>query len=181
MELQVRVWKAVLALILALTVAVETVSLGFSATIEDPKIVPTYVLRLTFAIYVLVLAVRSINQDTITSHSVSLWHISILTFLSDVVNFGTIILPPTPAPVGGASVAIEDTSTVLRSLGWTAIALYCAAIIISSTLPQGPPLRFEPERMYSQKTIASATNASPDNVCGITGTFLHLWYITRSI
>lgn len=170
-NIQVRVWKAVLALVLALTAAVETVSLGFSATIEDPETIATHSLRLIFAIYVLVLAVRSINQDTIESHSVSLWHISTLTFVSAVVNFGTIILPPTPAPVGKTSVAIEETSTVLTYLGWTAIALYCVAFIIASTLPQGPPLRFEPEHIYSQKTIASTTNTSPDNVCGVTGMF----------
>lgn len=163
-----------LALVLALTAAVETISLGFSATTENPTTVTTYVLRLIFAIYVLVLGVRSVNQDAIESHSASLWHISTLTFFSIVVNFGTIILPPTPAPVGKASIEIEQASTVLKGLGWTVIALYCVAFAIASNVPQGPPLRFEPEHIYSQKTIASTTNASPDNVCGVTGTLLLL-------
>src|ERR1700691_1644511 len=94
--LQTRLWKLTLSITLALALAIETVSLGFSVSTTDPSAITTYALRLIFAIYTLILAVRSINQDTIEPHSESLWHLSCLTFMASALLFGTVILPPTP-------------------------------------------------------------------------------------
>jgi hypothetical protein len=151
---------------LTLVLAVETASLGFSASTADLSTIATYTLRLVFTIYILILAVRSMNQDSTDTHSESLWHLS--SFAASALLFATAILPPTPIPVAEAS---SQTLDVFKSLGWASLALYFISFAIISTIPQGPPLHFDPEKIYSEKTIATTTNVAPDNVCGVTGAF----------
>jgi hypothetical protein len=139
------------------------VSLGFSASTGDPSAITTYVLRLFFGTYTLILATRSINQDNIEQHSESLWHLSSLTFLASALLFAIAILP-------AFADALYKTSAPLKSLGWTVLALQFVSFVIVSTIPQGPSLRFDPERIYSGKTIASTTNIARDNVCGVIST-----------
>ena len=163
---QARLWKLTLSTTLALAVAMETISLGFCFT-ANPSAIATYSLRLIFAIYTLILAVRSVNQDTIDLHSESVWHLSSLTFIVSVLLFGTAILPPTDAVL----VISHQTPALLKSLGWAELALNFISFLVVSNIPQGPPLHFDPERLYSEKTIASITNVTPDNVCGVTGKY----------
>jgi len=167
--LQARLWKLVLSISLALALTVETVSLGFSVSTANPSAITIYTLRLIFAIYTLILAVRSVNQDEMESHSESLWHLSSLTFLVSALLFATAILPSANLPV---TVAELQTSATLNSLGWATLALEFLSFAIVSTIPQGPSLHFDPKRIYSDNTIASTTNVALENVCGVTGMFI---------
>ncbi|KZP24934.1 hypothetical protein FIBSPDRAFT_888399 [Athelia psychrophila] len=51
------------------------------------------VLRVFFALYTLILAVRSSNYDVIGPHADALWHLSMLTFAATATLFTTAILP----------------------------------------------------------------------------------------
>jgi hypothetical protein len=163
---QARLWKLTLSITLALALAVETVSLGFSASTADPSAISTYTLRMIFAIYNLTLSVRSVNRDNVELHSESLWHLSSLTFLGSFLLFATAILPTSNLPI---TEAFYQASATLKSLEWAVITLEFGSFVIVSTIPQGPPLHFDPGMIYSEKTIASTTNVSLDNVCGVTG------------
>ena len=167
---QARLWKLTLSITLALALAIETISMGFFVSTADSSTITTYTLRLIFAIYTLILGVRSINQNAIEPHSESLWHLSTLTFIASALRFSTAILPSTDALVAEVS---HQTLAMLKLFGWIGLAFHFISFIIVSTIQQGPELHFDPEKIYSEKTVASITNVDPGNVCGITGTYFY--------
>lgn len=156
--------KLTLAFVLALALAVETITLGFCAVTADPPITTIHILRLLFSIYVLILALRSISQDNASEHSESLWHLTVLTFAAAALLFGAAIIPPNQNVVTS-----QEISLLSILLEWGALGLYIIAFLISSTIPQGPPLHFEPGGIYSQSIISSITNTARENVCGVIG------------
>lgn len=146
-------------------------SLAF-ATFDDAdySTIVSYALRVVFAVYTFMVAARAINKDTIGSHSEAMWHLSALTFMGFAFFFATAILPP----LASATEAPEQSSVVLKVLGWVVIALDVASFAIASSIPHGPPLHFDQNKIYSEKTIASTTHGENANVCGIVGLLLPL-------
>ncbi|KII87771.1 hypothetical protein PLICRDRAFT_92667 [Plicaturopsis crispa FD-325 SS-3] len=162
--IKMRFTKIILALLYAVIVFIAMMSLGWSASLNEGESVAVYALSGTFSLYLLVLSVRSINQDNVPYHSESMIHLSGLNFVAFVLLVTTSILPSTPPPV----IKILETLPALRNLWYATLALYAAALVLSMTAPAGPALHFPPTQIYSEKTLASTTNMDPDNVCGMT-------------
>jgi hypothetical protein len=154
------------SILFALAVVLETICLGWSAADERSGLA-TYILRVLFSLYNLILAVRSVNQTSISTHAESIIHLSALTVWGTVLSGATAILPAIPPPV--VLRVGSETLPALRGFWYTILVLYFIASAITSTTPQGPPLHYPPNQIYSEKTIAASTNVDKDNVCGITG------------
>ncbi|CDO71111.1 hypothetical protein BN946_scf184844.g115 [Trametes cinnabarina] len=160
---KMRLRKIVMTALLAAVLAIEAVSLGWSIIDEDNLNITVYVLKLAFALYTLIIAVRAVNQ-TDSRHSHAIIHLSALTFLATVLLTTTAILPSKPLPV----ISILRYGTAPLALWYAVYALYAICMAIAVTTPRGPPLHFPSERIYSEKTLMQVTSHYDDNVCGVT-------------
>ncbi|GJE85243.1 multidrug resistance-associated ABC transporter [Phanerochaete sordida] len=160
---RMRLRKVLLTLILAGSLALETVSLAWSAVEADRHGVAVYAVRTTFALYLVIVAACSVKLEY-AQHWRCVLHIFALTFLA-ASFFGTFaILPSTPTPI--AANAVLPSPVVPSAVYYADAALYIVACAIAATIPRGPPLHFPSERVYSDKTLMSVTSKYPDNVCG---------------
>ncbi|KAA1472498.1 multidrug resistance-associated ABC transporter [Dentipellis sp. KUC8613] len=146
-------------------IAIQSVCLGWSVTFGERENIVIYSLHIVFAIYVLILAVRSMAHTDVFVHELSMIHISILTSLAAILSAITAILPANPPPVK----ALLTQPTAIRALWYAVFAIYTVSMVIAVTTPLGPALHFPPERIYSEKTVDAITNQAYDNVCGVTG------------
>jgi len=138
--------------------------IGWAAATGDSNSLIVFLLRLSFALYLLAWAVRSISQDLTDTHSESIIHISVLSFCAAALLGETAIIPSTPPPVVSASQPTDAPIVFWYSI----IASYWAAFWISVNTPQGPTLHYPPEQIYSKKSVEAITNVYEDNVCGLT-------------
>ena len=157
-----------MTLSLAAILITNAISLGWTlANIETADVVipATHV---SFSIYLVVLAVRSVNLDTTHAHSNYILHLAALSTFAAVL-LGTIaILPDTP-PI--TSLFTNDVPA-LRALGYARLVLYILAASIALTTQLGPPLHYRPEDIYFEKTVSSITNAAEENVAGFVSEFV---------
>ncbi|KAL4260343.1 ATP-binding cassette transporter C [Pleurotus pulmonarius] len=163
---RMRLIKLVISCLFATIIVLEAISLGYYAVLEIKDQIPIYTLHLFFALYLLVLSVRSVKQNDINYHGESMLHLSTLTALANGLLLGTTILPATPPPVAEA---FSETEPVLEGLWYSILTLYFIACAICFTTPQGPTFYYPPERIYSEKVVANITNSDRENVCGIIG------------
>ena len=164
--------KALLSLFLAFAVVISTVSLGWSTANKDQDDMKIYSLHLFFALYVFVISARSILQDTVYDHSVSVLHLTTLLTVAFLLLGSAAILPDSPS----MAVSIDDESVLLgRRLWYALLGIYTIGCILGYSTPLGPPLHYPPSDIYSEKTIKSITNKDERNVCGITG--MHLFFL----
>jgi hypothetical protein len=154
--------KIFISLILAIALVIETSCLSWAITRNDHQAVVTYTLRVVFSIYTVVLAVHSINQ---VPHFESIVHISALTFFFTTLLFVSSIIPSVDTSV---LMVLVNGSAVLRGMSWAVVALHFVAFAVASTIPQSPPLHYALEKIYSGTIVATNTDISQDNVCGIT-------------
>ncbi|KAG1745260.1 P-loop containing nucleoside triphosphate hydrolase protein [Suillus lakei] len=173
--------KLILVFLSAAILALEGISLGWSAYPDGQNMLAEHILRTTFALYVGVLVVRSVGQCNTDHHSESVIHITALTFFSSVLHFGTAILPSSD------SISARDLQAFppLLAFWYSMTALYTLTFAIIATTPRGPPLHFYPSFIYSKKTIDDTTNESYENACGLPGTsvidYLFFRYVTRVV
>ncbi|KAF9548180.1 multidrug resistance-associated ABC transporter [Agrocybe pediades] len=154
--------KGFLSVLLALSLSISSVSLGWSIVDADTSSIVLYALHVAFDLYLFVVSVRSVYQDTMDSHSESIIHLSILlTAVFALLTF-TEILPAEPF-----TTTTED-SRVLTILRLVKLSLYGVAWIGCVTTPLGPRLHYPPSDIYSEKTVQAITNMDEENVCGIT-------------
>jgi len=142
---------------------VQLVSLGWSVTTVDPKdaIVPT--LNTLTALYLIVVTISTLNDEIPDIHFTQVVHIGTITTIATLI-FGSIMILPSSEATTSAE---AEGAAVSRGLQYAAGALYALACVISVNIPRGPPMYFPPERIYSEKTVASITTRYRDNVCGI--------------
>ncbi|OSD05140.1 multidrug resistance-associated ABC transporter [Trametes coccinea BRFM310] len=159
---KMRLRKLFMATLLAITLAIQTVSLGWAIMDEDKLNIAVYSLQVAFALYTLVIATFAVNQ-TYLHHAHAIIHLSALTFLAAILLTTTAILPSKPMPV--FSILGYDSAPL--ALWYTAYALYVICMAVAVTTPRGPPLHFPSEKIYSDKTLMQVTSHYDDNVCGV--------------
>ncbi|KAH7910130.1 hypothetical protein BJ138DRAFT_1127138 [Hygrophoropsis aurantiaca] len=163
--IKARLWKLLTSAILALVVAIQAVCLGWAIVANEGDSITVYALHIAFASYAVVLAIRSVSQNTAGPHSTSLIHLSVLTFTPTALLAITALLP-SPKLVSTPTTYSFSAPT---GLWYSVLTLYFLAAAISWTLPGGPSLHMPPESIYSEKTVKAITNNDQDNVCGIVG------------
>lgn len=190
-------WRKVLVtLLLAFALIATTISLGWSLAIHESNDTIIYSLHLVFALYLFLIAARSITQTDSADHSESILHLTVLISVAFSLLGSTAILPKTPSPVAVSigepvvkasvwyaapasfspnttspvAVSIDD-EPVLKGLWYALTAIYAIIAVIAYTTPLGPPLHYPPIDIYSEKTVQSITNKDEDNVCGIISMF----------
>ncbi|THH21147.1 hypothetical protein EW146_g360 [Bondarzewia mesenterica] len=157
-----RLRKIFLALLLVIILALQTICLGWSISLQVRQDIIVYTLHVVFAAYLVILSVFAINQNTPKPHTESIYHLSSL-ILPAVALLGTTALLPT------TQIIATSQEPAIRALWYTVLALYIASFSLVITTPTGPPLHFPNERIYSEKTVAAITNRAEDNVSGVTG------------
>lgn len=160
-----RVRKALISLLLGVVVVLETITLGWIATAEHNGVqLATHTLRTTFAIYLLVVAARSVRDDVVASHGRLVVHLGALTTLTALLWGCTAILPDTPPVSESMGAALEVKRVCYVNLG-----LYAVLAITTMTTPRGPKLHYPPQHIYSEKIVLEMTNTDRENVCGALG------------
>jgi hypothetical protein len=147
----------------ALTIlAVQTVSLAWSASRLNKTDVVIFALHAAVALYAVILSVISVPQNTVPPHSYSVVHLCIVTFTACFLLGTTAILPGTyhiTAP-------FDDP---LKVIWYAVLGLYIVSFVVTITTPLGPPLHYPVSRIYDEKTVSQITNKTTDNVCGVVG------------
>ncbi len=157
--------KIILSFLFAAILILKTICFGWAIVEDEPSNVASYAIHVFFSLYVLVVAIRSVNQDAPGPHSESVLHLTTLTTLATLF-LGISILLPTNSPPVATSV---DPSEVFT---WTWVFIffiYTITCLLSFTTPRGPPLHYEPKDIYSTKEASARTNKDDVNVTGVTG------------
>jgi len=155
--------KGLTSLLLAFSLSISAVSLGWSVINDNSSSIVLYALHVAFNLYLFIISVRSTYQDTLEYHSESIIHISILLTIAFVLLGIASILPSEPSPI----ISTFQDIRVLEILQLVNVGIYGIAWILSVTTPMGPPMHYSPSNIYSEKTVQAITNMDENNVCGI--------------
>ncbi|KAI0683866.1 ATP-binding cassette transporter [Cytidiella melzeri] len=161
---RMRVRKILLTFILAIIVALQTVSLSWSAAEGHRLGVAIYSIHSAFALYLLVTAAVSINHEY-SVHQHLIIHLSALTCVAFSLLGIMSILPSGRSPIG----TFAEDGQLPKGLLYATTALYFCAVGLAATTPCGPPLHYPSGQIYSDKTLMAVTSKYDDNVCGVTG------------
>lgn len=148
-------------------VCLQAVSLGYAASFSSSTTTATYLLHVLFAIYLSTLAVLSVGENTVDSHTRNIIHLSVLTTLTFGLLGCTALFPRDQTSI--AALVGDPQPQHLQIIWYVVLGLYALSTIIAITTPLGPPLHFPVSRIYSEKTAAAVTNLALDNVSGATG------------
>ena len=140
-----------LTLVLLGGLAAEGIRLALSYSENDRSVTISYIVRVAFGFYLLLLAVFSIGQRS-TGHWRLVVHISCLTAAAFLLFAISATLPS----------RVVRTSTHLQ---YAPVAAYFLACAVAITIPRGPPLHYPSEHIYSDKTLMAVTSKYEDNVC----------------
>jgi hypothetical protein len=154
--------------LLALNVALQTISLAFSIGVNFRDGIIAHALRLAFALYTLGYSIIAIRQKDYRSHTLGAVQLTSLTVIAFALLFIIAILPSSKLDVSSAR--SESHIKVLDGLNWAVVVLYGLAASLAISMPLGPALHFPPERIYSEKTVSAITNKELENVSGMSGT-----------
>ncbi|KAJ7025509.1 multidrug resistance-associated ABC transporter [Mycena alexandri] len=164
--------KIFLSLLLFFSVPVQAASLVLG---EDTAV---FSLNFCCSLYLFGLSVSSIYRQTMYRHSESVWHLTALAILASLLMGFTAILPTKNLP---ATAIIHHSA--LPWLWYTSLVIYVLAAVTAMTTPRGPPLRYPPEAIYSEKIAQAITNKDENNVSGVNGasplSFLYFEYSTK--
>ncbi|KAG2008561.1 ATP-binding cassette transporter [Coprinopsis cinerea AmutBmut pab1-1] len=160
--------KLSITILLALTVALNAVALGYAISNNYLRELIVAALQLAFSLYCVVISAQASLTDDADAHCELILHLAVLSCTAALSLLSVAILPDTPVPV------IKDVvyDPALQALWYSVVALYTLVCVITFTTPTGPPLNYPPEFIYAEKTVKSITNPDPENVCGITGSSL---------
>jgi hypothetical protein len=151
---------------------INDVLLGWSITHDGTREIATYALHISFCLYILGLALRSINQNTQSLHSESLIHLTALITLALLLLSSIAILPDSP-PI----TASVETIPALWYLWHARLVLYMMTLVTTITTRRGPPLRYPLDWIYAEKTVLAASSAAEENVSGSVG--MHIRVMPR--
>ncbi|KAK0203733.1 multidrug resistance-associated ABC transporter [Desarmillaria ectypa] len=157
--------KIVLSFLFAAILILETICFGWAIVEEEPSNVASYAIHIFLSLYVLAIAIRSVNQDAPGLHSESILHLTTLTTLATIFLGISILLPTNPPPVATS----VDSSEIFTGMWVLVFIIYTITCLLSFTTPQGPPLHYEPKDIYSTKEASMRTNKDEVNVTGVTG------------
>ncbi|KAJ8082867.1 hypothetical protein PM082_008724 [Marasmius tenuissimus] len=160
--------KFLLSFLAAAIFVLEALRLGLS--LEDAAGINTdivaNVLNIYYAIYLLILCLRSLRHTTVETHSESILHITALTVIPALLLTSLAIIPNT-SPTSESQPSELHVSPVTDCLWYTVIPLYILAMVIAFGTPQGPPLHYPPSGVYLPKTVEAITNTDKENVTGL--------------
>lgn len=148
---------------MTLALIATTTALGWTLATHEKQDTTIFALHLVYALYLFLIAARSIPQNSADSHSESILHLTVLITVAFMLLASTAILPTIPSPV---PLSIDDESA-LKGLWYALTCIYGVVAVIAYTTPLGPPLHYPPSDIYSEKTVQSITNTDEDNTCGI--------------
>lgn len=154
----------ILAFFLLVTLALETVALGWSIALNAQQAIVILILRVFVAVYVVSLATRAIQFDTAPAHSDSMIHLSALTFIAFAPLAISAIVPD-----DSIKIYADFGDRTIDGLNYAVAAFYGLSCALAITTPLGPALHYPKELIYSEKVVAAITNQAYDNVCGVTG------------
>lgn len=167
-------WRKIfITLVLALSVVLSTVALGWSISNLDNSNTIVFSLHIFFDIYAFILSARSIGQNNPAYHSESILHLTALLTLGCLLMGPAAILPRTPSPVISG---VDEQDGVLLNLWYSLLAVYIIDCIACFTTPLGPPLHYPVSYIYSEKTVQSITNKDEENVCGVISMSFNIKY-----
>jgi hypothetical protein len=159
---KIRFRKLIVTLFAVVILALQTVSLAWSATDLDKRSVGIFAVHTLVALYTLIMSAISVPQSVVLPHTYSVIHMSIVTFMASFLLGATAILPSTYHITS----SLDDP---LQKLWYTVLGLYLLSFMIVSTTPLGPALHFPVSQIYDEKTVSQVTNNVADNVCGVVG------------
>ncbi|KAH8829370.1 multidrug resistance-associated ABC transporter [Flagelloscypha sp. PMI_526] len=163
---QVRLWKILVAVLLAAVVVVDSASLGWAAMFGNGSDIGSYGLRVAFAIYVFGLSIRMVRHNTIEHSGTLIVHLAALQTFASLILFISAIVPDTESPI--STMEAVNREEIPRGYWLTTLLLDIISATILVLLPRGPPLHYPPEQIYSAKILESITNVDRINVTGIT-------------
>ena len=176
-------WKIFACFLLAAIVVLQSISISWTWTIDNDQGYSKYVyaLHVAYMFYSTLLARRTVYQNTVELHSMSIIHLAILTVMpTTLLFFVTILLSSHPV-----SIALAQNVPFLLWLHHTVLVLYFVAMLVIITIPLGPPLYFSPAKVYSEKMVLSTTNFNQNNVCGVVSVsvldYLSFSYTTKVV
>lgn len=149
-------------------VAINTTAFGYSLASGASEESLSFLLRVIFDVYVVILAALTIQDADIPHHWAAVVHLSTLTAFAFILSFVASILPKSDDIQLSLAEDLEE-SRFLVGLWYTDLLLTLFAVIVSSTTPRGPKLHFPSEDIYTEKTLETSTTHAYDNVCGIAG------------
>ncbi|KAF7331368.1 Multidrug resistance-associated ABC transporter protein [Mycena kentingensis (nom. inval.)] len=152
---QVKRRKVVMAVLASLLLAAQVWG-GVDARFDVVSI-----LRVSFAVYILLIAVIAIRRQSVADHSEAIWHLSALNvFAVPVLGFAA-LLPDE-----------ELQTSVVEYASWcyyAALALHTLIALVAVGTPCGPALHYAPSDIYSEKVAQAITNREEENVAGVYG------------
>lgn len=156
-------------------VAVDTTAFGYTLAVGIFNVASvSFALRAIFDVYLIILATLSTQDVEVPHHWVTVVHLSALITLAFSSAFFTSILPETDDVQNYGLGSSEDT--LLRALRYANLGLNLLCMIRVITISRGPKLHFPSEAIYSEKTLETSTTRHYDNVCGLSGEFVFLFY-----
>lgn len=153
----------ILLIAFVLVASLQAVSLGYVASFSPSATLATYLLHVSFAIYLLILGVQFAGNNSVYSHTRDTIHLSVLTTLTFVLLGFTALFPRDQTSI------LDSQPHYLEAIWYVVLGLYALSTVVAITTPLGPPLHFPTSRIYSEKIVAAITNQAVDNVSGATG------------
>lgn len=142
--------------------------LGLSlGKLDEPQSIIVYSFHLSFALYLLLLSIRSVRQEYIR-HAMSIVHLSVLSTVAVFLLGITDILPSTPILMARLTADTIPSPRVLL-LRYAVLLLYSVAWVVAVTTPRGPAYHYPSDRIYSTKTLMAVHSKRKDNVSGMIG------------
>ena len=156
--IQVRISKLILSIIFALLVVDHAIGLGWAVSSGDGYVVPSTLHLITFG-YLLALCASNLSASTISTSWPAVIHLSALTALSSLLQATSLLLPSEHPSISAPE--DESNGTTFWFISWV---LTTVAMMLSWTIPRGPPRYFPPERVFTLKSLANASPSTRNNV-----------------
>jgi hypothetical protein len=156
--IQVRIAKLVLSVIFALLVVDHAIGLGWAVASGDGYTTPS-TLHLITSVYLLTLCVSNLSANTISTSWPTVIHLSALTVVSSLLQATSLLLPSEHPSI--TSPEDESNGTVFWFISWV---LTTVATVLAWTIPRGPTRYFPPERVFTLKSLATASPSARENV-----------------
>jgi hypothetical protein len=141
--------KIAISLLLTGGLVLNSIYLGWAVANKETTNIAVPVLQFVFSLYLVVLAVRSVNSDTTEGHSAHVLHLTTLSAWATALLGFIVILPETPSITAFTDDAPFSAFRVPEHARLVVYALVC---LIAITTPLGPPLHYHPGDIYFEKT-----------------------------